>query len=266
MPVMERESLLVLADLNYIEALREQTRACGGAIVEEDGLVLMAGSDPHPILNAAVRTDPELEAADFLELAAEFYDAHGHGYTVVVRASTDDRDVAQGATEMGLVSLLSPPEMIVEHRLPDAPAPEGAELRRVVDGDGLRDFSVVAQDAWGTYGIPQGVTAQIFDTDRMLAPHIAAVVAYVDDEPASGALTILSHGIAGIYWVSTAQSARGGGLAEACTRLVTNVSFDLGARAVSLQASPMGEPIYRRMGYEQIGQYQLLAKLPADLG
>ena len=29
---MNRDELILLGDLNYIEALREQTRACGGAI------------------------------------------------------------------------------------------------------------------------------------------------------------------------------------------------------------------------------------------
>ena len=42
------------------------------------------------------------------------------------------------------------------------------------------------------------------------------------------------------------------GIAEAVTRHVTNLGFDLGAANVQLQASSMGEPIYRRMGYEDL--------------
>jgi hypothetical protein len=30
---------------------------------------------------------------------------------------------------------------------------------------------------------------------------------------------------------------------------VTNTAFERGARAVTLQASPMGEPIFARLGY-----------------
>jgi hypothetical protein len=39
------------------------------------------------------------------------------------------------------------------------------------------------------------------------------------------------------------------------TRAVTNIGFDLGAAFVTLQASSMGEPIYRRMGYEERYRY-----------
>ena len=42
------------------------------------------------------------------------------------------------------------------------------------------------------------------------------------------------------------------------TAAATNAGFDLGAEFASLQASPMGEPIYRAMGYETIYDYRLL--------
>jgi hypothetical protein len=38
--------------------------------------------------------------------------------------------------------------------------------------------------------------------------------------------------------------------------VVTNWAFDQGARAQSLQASTMGEPIYARMGYEELYRYR----------
>ena len=115
-----------------------------------------------------------------------------------------------------------------------------------------------------TYGIPSQVTARVFARkDFVIAPHIDAVVCYERERPASAALLLLSHGIAGIYWVSTVSTARGKGYAEACTRWLTNRGFALGARVVSLQASPMGYPIYRRMGFMELATYRLLASLPA---
>ena len=67
--------------------------------------------------------------------------------------------------------------------------------------------------------------------------------------PISTAMIIFSALVAGVYWVGTTSGARRTGLAEACTRYVTNAALDQGARAVTLQASPMGEPIYTRLGY-----------------
>jgi predicted GNAT family acetyltransferase len=62
-------------------------------------------------------------------------------------------------------------------------------------------------------------------------------------------MIIFSPLVAGVYWVGTTSGARKTGLAEACTRYVTNAALEQGARAVTLQASPMGEPIYTRLGY-----------------
>jgi predicted GNAT family acetyltransferase len=91
--------------------------------------------------------------------------------------------------------------------------------------------------------------------ERMLRPHVIAALARVEGEPASAALAILSHGIAGIYWVGTVEKQRSRGLGEACTAAVGNAAFERGAAAVVLQASRQGEPIYRRMGYREITRY-----------
>jgi hypothetical protein len=260
---MNRDKLILLGDLNYIEALREQTRACNGTIIEEDGVALMKGPGPHPILNYAVRLDSAVDARTVISITTEFFAAHRHGFTLVLRNAEDESRLGDAAKRMGLVDLLAPPEMVVEKPLPAADPPLGAELRPVSDPARLEDFRAVAAEAWMTYGIPSGVTSKIFARPNLvIAPHIEAVVCYERERPASAALVLLSHGIAGIYWVSTISTARGKGFAEACTRWLTNRAFTLGARAVSLQASPMGHPIYRRMGFVELATYRLLAALP----
>jgi len=260
---METREQIVLADLNYVEAMRDQTRCAGGTIVEEEGVVMMLGPGPHPILNNAVRMDESTDAGDCIELLTDYYGAYRHGYTLILRNANDDSDLKAFAKDAGMVPLMSPPEMVCTSRLPGADLPAGVEIRRVRDAEDLADFRDVAEDAWSTYGIPAEVTRAIFRGDAFLdAPHIVGVVGYADGAAASCALAHLSHGIAGLYWVSTVGSARGRGLGEACTRAVTNLGFDMGARMVSLQASPMGLPIYQRLGFEQIATYELLALLP----
>ena len=48
------------------------------------------------------------------------------------------------------------------------------------------------------------------------------------------------------------------------TAAAVNAGFDLGADLTSLQASPMGEPVYRAMGFETIFDYKLLMATPPE--
>jgi GNAT superfamily N-acetyltransferase len=89
-----------------------------------------------------------------------------------------------------------------------------------------------------------------------LEPHVHTVLAYAGGEPVGAAQMLLSHGIGGVYWVGAVEAVRGRGVGEAVTRAVTNRAFDAGAALVSLQASKMGEPIYRRMGYRELYRYK----------
>ena len=99
-----------------------------------------------------------------------------------------------------------------------------------------------------------------------VAPHLQTVVAYDRDAPVAAAQVLMSHSIAGVYWVGTVDGARGKGLGDAVTRAVTNRAFELGARFVSLQASAMGEPIYRRMGYREIYRYRTHVRFAPPTG
>ncbi len=224
---MERAELLQLSDLNLAEAVREWARGSGGTILEEPGWLLTAGPSAHPILNNALRTDPSLDASEFMRRTNEFYAQRGHGYALTLCEHGQDTDLAKVAREAGLSPALSPPALVVEHRLEDVSPPSGALLRRVVDSAGVQDFREVAAEAWTSYGIPPEVTATVFSNDTMLlVPHVVAVVAYGEDAPLAAALALLSHGIAGLYWVSSVSHARGRGLGEACTREVTNAGSE----------------------------------------
>jgi hypothetical protein len=260
---MDDASLVALGDLSYLESLREQARATGGAIDERGGTLIISGPGRHPIYNYAVRTDPALDGATAFERARRHFAERNTGYTVIAMNGHDDAAFGSAAGAAGLAALVAPPAMFCTERLPDKPLAAGIRLEHVRDLAGLAAYRDVSKVAWATYGIPQAVTAAIFTRLAMVAgEHIHAVVAYDGAVPVSCALVLLSHGIGGVYWVGTTPEGRGRGLAEACTRAVTNAGFDLGARMVTLQASPMGAPIYRRMGYRQIGSYTLYFAAP----
>jgi ribosomal protein S18 acetylase RimI-like enzyme len=257
--MMEDADLLRLGDSSYLEALREQARATGGSVREGDGVLLVTGAGSFPLHNYGIRTDPGCDPAVIHERIHQHFAGLGHGYVIVTMNAHDDAPLAAIAAAAGAKVLSTPPAMFCAAEPGPKHVRAGARLAEVHDETGLAAFREVSALAWASYGIPERETESIFSRLEMVcSPHVRAVVGYDGERPASCAMVLLSHGIAGIYWVGTRPDARGKGLAEACTRRATAMGFECGARVVTLQASAMGEPIYRRIGYRVLGSYTLL--------
>ncbi len=258
---MDREELLRAGDLNLVEVLRHYARHHpGGVVHEEDGVVLFAGSPvwPGPFDDGAFVLDRRTEPDRVLALAAEFFEGLRPAYSVWL-ADHHDPALERAALDAGLAPLgEGDPQMVLHARLADAVPPEGVELRQVVDDRTREDYLTVLR---GSFTPAQGTPPEVFDgyfgtVESLCAPHVRTVVAYEHDRPVAGAMVIISHGVAGVQYVGTVEGARGRGHGELVTRWVGNTGFDLGARVAALQASDMGEPVYRRMGYETVTRYR----------
>jgi GNAT superfamily N-acetyltransferase len=115
----------------------------------------------------------------------------------------------------------------------------------------------VSTAAWAPAGVaPSAFHKHFAEPARVQGPHVGIVLARGGDGAAlATALALLSHGIAGIYWVGTRPEARGRGLGAAVTAAASRWAFERGAGAVVLQASREGEPVYRRLGFREITRY-----------
>src|SRR6266480_2373278 len=105
---MKKSRWLASGDRNVAEVLRHLTRHTpGGELVEEDGLLLAAGSRvwPAPYNDAAFRTERDM------------------AYCVWVGAHVDgDLEAACVGAGLGAITEAGAPHMIIEHRLPNAVA------------------------------------------------------------------------------------------------------------------------------------------------
>ena len=249
------------AHLNFVDSSRQLFELDPGAAIEAaPGWLFGAGSSTHPaISNAAFRRDDGVDAETFVARAGEFFASRQRRFSIWVRAEeAADRDLAAAAQAAGFQAVYEMPEMVLAKELAPEPLPAGIELRKLDDPGEAPGFWQVAKAAYASIGFPPEVFAGYTRHSGMLAENVAAFVANLEGEPIAIAMTIVSHDVAGIYCVGSIEQARGKGLGRAVTTAATNAGFDLGADIASLQASPMGKPIYDKLGYETVFDYRLL--------
>jgi len=265
---VSNDEWIELSDLNQAEANRELARRAGGAVHDEDGVAFCASPYPLPVLaNAVLPTGGRIGGADLVARSRAFFAPRKRGFSIILRAHAD-AGIADEIRAAGLRDWGNSPAMVLARRLPDAPPPAGIRVHRVESDADVADFANVMRLAYATYGLPHdAASVMLAHRQLLIAPHIATFLARREDGTAvAGAMTIVTHGVAGVYWVGTVPEARGRGLAELCTRVAGNAGFDLGGRIASLQASEMGEPVYRRMGYVEVTRYPSLVQLTPPVG
>lgn len=249
------------AHLNTVESSRRLFTLDPGAEIEGgDGWLFGAGRSTHPVIsNAAFRLDDGLDPDDFLERAGAYFADRKRGFAVWARAGADeDRDLIDAAERAGLQNVYEMPEMVLEAWVPGEIAPPAdTELRQVSSPDDASQYWRVAIESYADIGFPPEIFAFYENHEYLWADGAAAFLAHLDGRPAGIAMTIVSHGVAGIYWVGCTAEARGRGLGRAMTAAALDAGFGMGAESASLQASPMGESLYRQMGFETIFDYRL---------
>ena len=257
--------------LNLIAFNRALTRwASKGELAEAGGAVLCAGGSWIPVVaNSAFRTDASVPAVDLVAQADAFFGSLARGFSVKVRDTGADDDLRQACAAAGMEPFGAPvPEMLCRAPLPDLDPPDGVSVSLVDDEAGVLAFCAVNGEAYATYGMPTDVMGDLFDrTDVLLADRQAhIVVARRGEVPVATAMIFESDGVASVQWVGTVPAARGQGLGALVTTAVTNLAFARGAASVTLQASPMGEPVYRALGFETLYHYSEFVRWPRPPG
>jgi GNAT superfamily N-acetyltransferase len=77
-------------------------------------------------------------------------------------------------------------------------------------------------------------------------------IAYQDGVAVATSALLLHAGVAGIFAVATIPQARGRGLGTAITQAPLLEARRRGYRVGTLQSSPMGFPVYGRLGFREV--------------
>jgi hypothetical protein len=251
------------ADRNLAGALRHfAEHSPAGAVEERDGVILFAGGHRYPgaYCNGVLRLDSSADPATVLDLARDFFVPRRRGYAVWIRGHAD-ADLEREVRERGFFQrppAEGMPGMVLSTQPTQAPSPPpDARIEAVADLNAAGEYLRVVAAAYEMGSAPPELAAGLlFEPSSVLARNVQAVLAHVDGRPAAGAMTIVTDGVAGLYWVATAPWARGRGLGAACAWHVTAAGFDLGAQMACLQASQMGARMWRSLGFAEVTRYQ----------
>jgi ribosomal protein S18 acetylase RimI-like enzyme len=237
------------AALNEQELWREMVRWSGGRIVEERGVLFVSG--PSAYLRVAIRTDPLVDGSAVVARATEFFAGEPEGFIVLVRRP-DDEDIERAALARGFSAGWAEQPMALMTAPSASGVPDGVDVRLVADERAVVDYGRVVALANDDPGERERAPL-LFHDETIVAPHVAAFVAYVGAEPVACAMTLVSHRVAGVFYVATVEHARRRGLGDALTRMAARAGFEMGAEAAWLGASEMGAGLYRRIGFADLG-------------
>ena len=253
-PPVDDGELARLCHENMVEVISRFAREVDAALVERrDGVVIISTGLPILTFNQ-VLVDDEGAAAETLPVAIESLRARRAPFVVNLRVGRDDRWIPAVAS-LGLVPISPEPWLpaMAMHPVASAgAAPEDLDIRRVTDGPGLDDHIRVASEA---FDIPEVVVRSVVTRRVATAPEVGVYVGYSDGKPVSAGIGIRTGRAIGLYSITTLEAARGRGFGTAISLRIAADGAAAGCDVAVLQSSPMGVPIYRRLGYRTVQEY-----------
>ena len=203
---------------------------------------------PHrSVFNSVVYRDPEALEAALPELARAYEDADVLAWTVW----TPEEDVpARVALEANGHVLDATPQAMAAP-LDEVDAGEGASGLDWERADGVDEMCTVLAGAFGLE--PELISRVLPGFERVAHVYLARR----SGRPAACTAALDVAGDCGIYWVGTLPEARGAGLATGLMRQALLDGRERGCTTTSLQATAMGRPVYRRLGYRELGVIEM---------
>ncbi len=164
-------------------------------------------------------------------------------------------DLTERLEAAGLPPLTNTPGMALDIAAmrDEAPAIDGLEIREVATAEELDEWLEVCRisfpfddataDVWRRVHIPAG-----FGEERPLRNFVARL----DGRPVACSALFTNGHVAGIWNVGTVAEVRGRGIGRAVTLAALRVGRALGYRVAILGSSPLGFPVYTRIGFVEV--------------
>ena len=135
------------------------------------------------------------------------------------------------------------------------PPPMGLEIREALDPATRLEVANYATQAvgWIDDGRENLFAATFLRLAEEPSPRMRIFGGWLDGELVSCAELFTGSGVAGVYAVATTESFRGRGFGRALTLATMYAGRDEGRGTAVLMASDLGAPVYRRIGFRDVG-------------
>lgn len=233
-------------------------RTPGGRVLRQDGLLLVIGTDPSPLIVNTIMTVGDDVTPEAVARAVDVYRAVGHVPSLMTR---DHRDAAltEALPGLGWRLLLSLPGMVLDERPPRAEVPAGVAIHQVRTDEDRDRWIEGNLDGFAEDESERSALRSAFQSLESLTGDVRAVWAEADGRGVASSMGQLDPetGIAIVGWVGTDRAYRRRGIGRAVTLANIHELFDAGASMIGLQASPMGLPVYEKLGFRTISRYRI---------
>ena len=257
---MSVADLAVAADANLASTWAALGRAIGADVVEIGSTSLVATGVAVPFFNGAFVGAPPADPDHLVAEAIRFFDERNLPWLLWVRDGVSPATLKAGRAA-GLRDAGGPPAMGLEP-IPASPALPGELTIEIATTEAhLGDHASMLRDG---FGMSQEFVDRLIRPGLLDDPNLAVFVGRVDGSPVSCSLLAISEKTAGIYNVATPEPFRGKGYGAALTWAAVAEGARRGCTNSILQASDAGYPVYRRMGFVNLGRYVQLAGPPAS--
>jgi len=253
---------------NWTEYYTHLGQAPGVELSEGPHLSWMLTGIPDPFLNVVFRTNlPPDEPASVVDEALARFRVKGISTLSWLAPTPDVRPhlLRQGLTfsEGGrgmAADLAALPESL--------PASPGMAIVAVEDRATFQSWTHVMRIGFGT---PEAAEPDLLEVFAAIGsgPQIRTYLALMDGQPVATSQLLLAAGVAGIYQVTCLPQARGRGIGTAVTLAALLEARRRGYATAILQASDLGYPVYRRLGFRDYGrlnEYRYRGERHPDVG
>ena len=249
-----------LADANLAQCWSRLAACSGASVRERDGSAFVATGIPIAFFNGVFATRPVADPDGMIAEAIGFMAEHEVPWLLWVREGVDDELLAAGR-RAGLRDAGGPPGMILPSIPPHPPAPDELAIEVVTDHVALE----AARDLMARgFEMPPEIGGRLIADAVLDEPTMKFVVGSVDETPVACATVAISGSTAGIYNVATPAEHRRRGYGTAVTWAAIQEGRRRGCDHAALQASELGAPIYRSMGFVDVGRYIQLEGPPPE--